>query len=150
MNVPYLMSASDEATLKKILVEVNSSHSWPWKHNGTTVLAAVMILEVVNNWRSMLQVNILKKSETLNPNHFPLQEKYVTITILNDLCLHDEYFSCGKASQTEWLFESNLRSFGYFKGPTALWLLLDTSCKGNSYTRIGWALQSQIVIWRPK
>ena len=46
------ISASDEATLKKKnLVEVNPPQSWSWKQNGTTVVAAVMILEVVNNWR---------------------------------------------------------------------------------------------------
>ena len=46
---------------KNILVEVNLPHSWPWKQNGITVVAAVMILKVVNNWRIMLQINILKK-----------------------------------------------------------------------------------------
>ena len=48
------MSASDEAHSKKCLVEVNPSQSLPWKQNGTTVVTAVMILQVVNNWRSML------------------------------------------------------------------------------------------------
>ena len=67
---------------KKILVEVNPFQSWPWKQNGTTVVAAVMILEVENNWRSVLQINILKKSYSLNSNHVPLQKMYVTITIL--------------------------------------------------------------------
>ena len=57
------MSASDEAVLKKILVEVNPPQNWPWKQNGTTVVATVMILEVVNNWRSMLKRNIEKKKE---------------------------------------------------------------------------------------
>ena len=49
MDVPYFikkhlwMSAFDEATL------------------NTTVTVAVMILEIVNNWRIALQINILKK-----------------------------------------------------------------------------------------
>ena len=77
------MSASDKETLKKILVEVNPLQSWPWKQNGTTVVAAVMILEVVNNWKSVLQISILKKKlKSLNPHHVPLQKMYVTITIL--------------------------------------------------------------------
>ena len=57
--------------------------------------------------------------------------------------------SRGKTSQTEWLFESNLKSFGYFKCSTVLWLLLDPRCKGNMLTRVGWALQAQIVNWCP-
>ena len=35
----------------------------------------------------------------------------------------------------QWLFESNLRSFGYFKCLAALCLPLDPSCKGNSLIR---------------
>ena len=66
---------------RKKFLEGNPPESWPWKQNGTTVMAAVMILEVVNNWRSALQINILKESCTLNPTSLPLQKKYVTITI---------------------------------------------------------------------
>ena len=53
MDVPYFikehlwMSAFDEATL------------------NTTVTVAVMILEIVNNWRIALQINILKKKVML-------------------------------------------------------------------------------------
>ena len=36
----------------------------------------------MNNWQSVLQINILKKNLALNPNHLPLQEMYVTITIV--------------------------------------------------------------------
>ena len=39
------MSVSVEATLKKNLVKVNHPQSWPWKENGTTFVAAGMILE---------------------------------------------------------------------------------------------------------
>ena len=52
---------------KKILVEVNPRQSWPWKQNGTTVVPAVMIFEVVNDWRSALQINILKKKLDFEP-----------------------------------------------------------------------------------
>ena len=55
-----------------------------------------------------------------------------------------------KASQIEWLFESNLKSFGYFKCSTALWLPLNPSCKGNLLARVWWALQPQFVTWRLK
>ena len=48
---------------KKILVELNPPQSWPWKHNSTTAVAAVIILEVVDNWTSVLQINILKKTD---------------------------------------------------------------------------------------
>ena len=48
---------------KKILVEVNPLQSWPWKQNGTIDVAAVAILYVANNWRSVLQINIFKKVE---------------------------------------------------------------------------------------
>ena len=41
-----------------------------------------MILQVVINCRSVSQTNILKNSQTLNSNHFSLQEMYVTITML--------------------------------------------------------------------
>ena len=66
---------------KKKLVEVNPPQGWLWKQNGTTVMAAVMIFEVVNNRKSVSQINILIK-RTLNPNHLPLQEIYITIIIL--------------------------------------------------------------------
>ena len=67
MDVTYFirehlwMNALDEAFSKKILVEVNLPQSWPWKQNSNTVVAAVMVLEVVNNQKSVLQIYILKK-----------------------------------------------------------------------------------------
>ena len=65
---------------KKFLVKVNPPWSWPWKQNATAAVADVMILKVVNNWRSMLQVNILKKR--LWTLIFLLQEIHAAITIL--------------------------------------------------------------------
>ena len=68
MDTPYFtkehlwLSASDEAALKKVLVKVNPPQYWPRKQNGTTVVAAVMVFEVANNWRSMLQIYILKRT----------------------------------------------------------------------------------------
>ena len=49
------MSAFDKATLQKILVEINFPESCPWKQNGTMVMAALIILKFVINWRSLLQ-----------------------------------------------------------------------------------------------
>ena len=52
MDVPYFikehlwMNASDEATLKKILVKLNPPESWPWKQNSATVVAAVMVVKL--------------------------------------------------------------------------------------------------------
>ena len=55
-----------------------------------------------------------------------------------------------KALQIDTLFESSLKSIGYFNCSTALSVLLDPSCKGNSLTRVSWTLQAQIVTWGPK
>ena len=38
---------------KKSLVEENPPQSLPWKQNSLTVVAAVMIVKVVINWRSI-------------------------------------------------------------------------------------------------
>ena len=59
-------------------------------------------------------------------------------------------FDISRTSHIVWLFESNLRSFGYFKCSTVLWLPLDPSCKYNLLTRAGWVLQTQIVTWCPR
>ena len=58
--------------------------------------------------------------------------------------------SGGKISQTKLLFEWNLRSFGHFKCSTALGLPLNPSYIGNLLTRVGWALQAEIITWRSK
>ena len=130
------MSTFIEATLKKILVQIDSPQSWPSKQNGTTVVAAVMILEVLDNWRSVLQINILKEN--------------LKLWILITFCLVDRN-SGEKTSLIEWLFQPNLRSrsFGYFECSPALWLHLDPRCKGNSPTRVDWVCQVQIVTWPP-
>ena len=49
-----------------------------------------------------------------------------------------EWNSGGKTSQIEWLLESNLKSFGYFKCSTALEIFLDHSSKDNSLTKKNW------------
>ena len=136
LKLSFMRGACDEGTLKKNLVEVNPLQSWPWKQKGSTVVAAAMKLWTTEE---VLQINILKKSYTMNPNHLHLQEMYVTITILEWLvsiwCMFDRNVR-GKATQTECLFELNLGSFGYFEYTTALWLLLEPSCKGNLLTRV--------------
>ena len=68
MNAPCFieehlwMSVFNEATFKKNLLDVNPPQSWSGKQNDTMVVTAVMILEVVNNWKNVLQINILKKT----------------------------------------------------------------------------------------
>ena len=52
---------------QKFFVGGKFPQSWPWKQNGTTVVAAVMILEVVNNWRRVSQIHILKKIKDFEP-----------------------------------------------------------------------------------
>ena len=127
---------------KNFLVKVNPRQSWPWKQSGTTVVAAVMILKVLGNWRSMLQINIFLKS--LNPNLLPLQEMYVTITILEWLV------STWQICLTETLEEKHLKVRDYLKeiqSPLVtlsvlqvLWVLLDPSCKDNLLTGVGYWL----------
>ena len=55
-----------------------------------------------------------------------------------------------KISQTKWLFESNLRSFGHSKCSTVLGLPLNLRFIGNLLARVGWALQPKIITWRSK
>ena len=126
--------------------------SWPWKQNATHSCGCCDNFRHCEQLKKRVTDTFWKKSLILNPNHLRLQEKYVTITIVTGV-----YMACifhtnsrGKTSETEWLFESNLRSFGCFKCPAALWFSLIPSCKGNSLTRIGWTLQVQIITWRPK
>ena len=64
--------------------------SWPRKQNGTTVATTVMILQVAINWRSVLQINILKEKLDFEPTYLPLLKKHVTVTIV-DWCLHCVY-----------------------------------------------------------
>ena len=135
------MSAFDEATFKKSL-DVKPPQRWPWKQNDITVVAAVMILQVVSNWISVLQMNILK------PNHLSGNIFYHYKTRVTGVYMAYIFnrHSGGKASQID-CFESNLRSFECFE---ALWLLMDPSCKGTSHTRVGWEPQAQIINWCPK
>ena len=100
---------------KNFLVEVNPPQNWPWKQNGTTVVA-VMILEVVNNWRSVLQIFWKNRLWTL-----------ITFCYIGYVCYYYntwvigvymayvfDWNSGGKTSQIEWWFESNIKSSGYF------------------------------------
>ena len=69
----------------------------------------------------------------------------------------------GKTSKIKWIFESNLRSFSFFK--CFIWLLLEAflpdpvrglqrllnpSCKGNSVKIVGLSLWYQILFWCQK
>ena len=122
MDVPYLfkinlwMSASDEATLKKNFGGINP---WPSKK----MVPQLWLLWWFSKLWSVLQINILKKKL-----HFELS----SLSHTGNVCYHyntwvtDVYIahifdrnSGGKTSQIEWLFESNLRSLGYFKCSSA-------------------------------
>ena len=131
-----------------MLVEGNPPQSWSWEQNGTTILGAVIIPEFVNNWRSMLQINHLKKVKLWTRILF-CYRKSSWVTGVNMVYMFHRN-SRGKTSQIEWIFESNLRSFGYFNYSTVIWLPLDPSCKGNTLTWVGWVLQVQFVTWSPK
>ena len=72
---------------------------------------------------------------------------YVTLQYLSDWCLHGVYFdrnSGGKISQVEPLSKLNARSFGYFECSTALWLLLDPSCKSNLLQELAGRFRSRL------
>ena len=114
---------------KTFLVEGNPPQRWPWKQNVTTVVAAVMIIKVVNNWRSTIQVNRLW---TLITSRY--RESMLPLQQLSDWCLRDIYVwqKFWRKNISDWVIVwTNLRSFGYFQCSTALWLPLDPSCKGN-------------------
>ena len=71
------------------------------------------------------------------------------LTGVHRTCLFHINFG-GKISQTKWLFESNLRSFGHFQCSTAVGLPLNPSYIGNLLPRVGWALKAKIITWRSK
>ena len=91
MDVPYFikehlwMSASDEPTLKKNLIEVNPHQSWPWKQNCTTVVAVVMILEVWTTEKVCCRWIFWKK---VKPSH---RKCMLLLQYLSDWCLHGVY-----------------------------------------------------------
>ena len=153
-NVPFFieehlwMSVFNEATFKKKLLDVNPPQSWSGKENDTTVVTAVMILEVVNNWKSVLQINILKKKVrlwSLSPSvtgntccHYNIWVTGVYMAYIFDRN------SRGKEFQIEW-FESNLWSFVYFECSPVLWLLLDPSCKGTLLQELAGHLRPRLL-----
>ena len=81
-NTSGWVSACNEATLKKIFSGSKPSSKSTLKTKWYHSCSCSDDSQVVNNWRSVLLINILKKSQTLNSNQLPLQEMYVTITIL--------------------------------------------------------------------
>ena len=81
-NTSGWVSACNEATLKKIFSGSKPSSKLTLKTKWYHSCSCSDDSQVVNNWRSVILINILKKSQTLNSNHLPLQEMYVTITIL--------------------------------------------------------------------
>ena len=65
----------------------------PWKQNGNTVMAAVLIPEIVNNWKACYR-QIFKKQ-----NYTIVSQTGVYMAYMFDVK------SEGKTSQIEWLFE---------------------------------------------
>ena len=134
---------------KKLLVEISPPQSWPWKFKWCYNCGCCD-----DSW----SCEQLKKRVT--DKYF--EKKNVRLWTLITFCyrkcmLRLQCLTCifernsrGKTSQLEWLFESNLRSSGYFECSTELWLLLEPSCRGNLLTWVCWALQTQIVTWRLK
>ena len=51
--------------LEICLAKGNLAQSWHWKQNGTTVVAALIILEVVNNRRSRVTDDYFEKKDRL-------------------------------------------------------------------------------------
>ena len=89
------------------------------------ILAAFMILEVTDKGvKKRVTDKYLIRRWNLISRKWMLLLQY-----LSDWCLHIAYVwhkFWGKTSQIEWLFESNLRFFGYFECSKALWLFLWT------------------------
>ena len=65
-------------------MKVNLPQIWPWKQNGTTTVAAVMILKVVNNWRI-----VLNRLWTLITFHY--RKCMLPLQYLSECCLHNIY-----------------------------------------------------------
>ena len=130
-----------EHSKKKKLMEVNPPQTDLESKNGATVVAAVIILEDVNNWRSVLPINILKKNIGLR----------TIITFCYRKCMYPlQYLSDMRPNgiyvwQKFWLKNVSywviiwikFKVFCNSKCSGAFWLLLDPSCKGNLLTRVG-------------
>ena len=146
------MCTSDEAVLKNNFGESKPSSKLTLKKKYTTVVAAMMILEVLDNWKSMLHVNILKKKRLWTLITFRYRICMLPLQSLSDWCLHGVYVwhKFQKKNIPNWvIIWIKFKDFGYFKCSTVPWLLLHPSCKGNSLTRVDSMLQAQIVTWRP-
>ena len=117
---------------KRFLVEGNPPQRWPWKQNVITVVAAVMIIKVVNNWRSTIQVN------RLNSNYLLLQGKYVTITTVEWL------MSTWHICLTEILEKKHLKLSDCLNKFKVLWLL---SVLYSPLISLGPQLQRQLAAW---
>ena len=61
----------------KVLLEGNPPQSWPWKQNGTTVVAVAIFLI-----KKRVRDKYFEKSD-FKPESSLLQEKYITFTIVD-------------------------------------------------------------------
>ena len=71
--------------------------------NKVPVVVAVIILEVVNNWRSMLQIKIREKVTLWNWITFHYRKSMLPLQQLSDWHLHGMYIS----QEFEWVIESS-------------------------------------------
>ena len=118
-----ILNASNEGTLKKKLVEVNSPQSWPWKQNGTKLWLLWWFSKLWPTEEWCYREIYRKKIGLWTLISFPFRKcSYNCNTWVTGVYMAYmfEWNSGGKTSQIEWLLESNLRSFGYFKCSTAL------------------------------
>ena len=98
-----------------------------------------MCLEIANNWRSVLQTNILKKMLDFEPNHLSLQEVYFNILYLSDWCLYGLYVWQKSRRKNIWnsvITWITFKTFDWFKCFTALWLLRDLSWKATRLKKL--------------
>ena len=117
-----ILNASNERTLTKKLVPVNSPQSWPWKQNGTSY-GCYDDSRSCDQLKNGVTDKYIKKRLDFEPVSFPFRKcSYNCNTWVTGVYMAYmfEWNSGGKTSLIEWLLESNLRSFGYFKCSTAL------------------------------
>ena len=142
------MSVSDEATLQKVFggskpsLKLNLKTKW---HHSCSCCndswSCEQLKKRVTDKYFLKKLHLEPLSPSVTGNVCYHYKTWVTGVFM--VYMFDRN-SAGKTSQIEWLFESNLRSSGYFKCSAVLWLLLDPSCNGNLLTKVGWVLQAQI------
>ena len=120
----------------KILMKVNPPKSWPWKHNGTTIVATVMIHKVMNSRTNVLQNKCILKKKLRLCTLFTFHYRNIMLPL--------QYLSDWSLSGILYMFDRNpwgktflatlgdIECFGFFETPAERQLTckswLDTSC----------------------